>query len=274
MSNASGETSPSSSVPLFQDPATEVPNPAIAPENNKSFTKADMWSTGTPFMPRGFHPNSIATSRDMSVHSFDSDSSESANDQSLDDDRRDTYQDQLALQWEQDPFDTDPRLTMHLLDMYFVHAGRATYGLFPRRPFLAWVESHHDKHQDLLMLLYSVLAMGSLFSVDPDKRALGRRFASIAAYAAEKRFGKFSLQLSQTRLMLALYYFARGKAEEAWDLCGAALRAISALKLNTEEGIGELADGALDLDYGFDRSTYEECCRRTFWSGVLMDVGG
>jgi hypothetical protein len=161
---------------------------------------------------------------------------------------------------------------MHLLDLYFLHAGRATYGMFPRRPFLAWVEATRDKDQDHLMLLYSVLAMGSLFSTDPEKRALGKRFASVASYAAEKRFGRFSLQLCQTRLMVGLYYFARGKSQEAWDFCGAGLRALSALKLNTEEGVKELADSSANLDYGFDRWTYEECCRRTFWSGLLMDV--
>jgi hypothetical protein len=114
--------------------------------------------------------------------------------------------------------------------------------------------------------------MGSLFSPDADKRALGKRFAAVATYAAEKRFGKFSLQLCQSRLLLALYHFAQGKSQEAWDFCGGGLRAISALKLNTEEGVKEMVDGAPELEYGFDRRTFEECCRRTFWSGFLMDV--
>lgn len=194
------------------------------------------------------------------------------NNQDPDDPRRGSLQDQLALQWEQDPFETDARLTMHLLDLYFLHAGRATYGMFPRRPFLTWVETNREKSQDHLMLLYSVLAMGSVFSADPDKRNIGKRFAAVAAYGTEKRFGKFTLQLCQSRLMLALYNFARGKSQEAWDFCGAGLRALSALKLNTEEGVRELPDTAADLDYGFDRRTLEECCRRTFWSGFLMDV--
>jgi hypothetical protein len=244
-----------------------------APGELREFSKkVDSWNASTPFGPRKFRPNTIANIRDMSVQSFDSDWSDSANDQGLEDPRRGSYSDQLALQWEQDPFETDPRLTMHLLDLYFLHAGRATYGMFRRRPFLAWVEDSRDKDQDHLMLLYSVLALGSLFSTDPDKRALGKRFASVASYAAERRFGKFSLQLCQTRLMVGLYYFARGRSQEAWDLCGAGLRALSALKLNTEEGVKELADSSANLDYGFDRWTYEECCRRTFWSGLLMDV--
>ncbi|KAJ4377378.1 hypothetical protein N0V83_000203 [Neocucurbitaria cava] len=279
MSNASGDTSPSSSAPLFKNPSTDVLSPGAGSDKTKApgelrepSKKFDSWNPVAQFRSRSFRPNSVATSRDMSVHSVDSDWSGSANDQGIEDARRGTYQDLLALQWEQDPYETDPRLTMHLLDLYFLHAGRATYGMFPRRPFLAWAETDREKSQDHLMLLYSVLAMGSLFSSDPDKIALGKRFAAVASYAAEKRFGRFSLQLCQCRLMLALYYFARGKSQEAWDFCGAGLRAISALKLNTEEGVKELVESIPDLDYGFDRWTYEECCRRTFWSGLLMDV--
>lgn len=280
MSNASGETSPSSSSVLFKNQSAELVSPVAGPDKPRAFEESressrtiEAWNAGSPFKPRNFRPNSVATSsRDMSVHSLDSDWSGSVNNQDPDDPRRGSHQDQLALQWEQDPFETDARLTMHLLDLYFLHAGRATYGMFPRRPFLTWVETNREKNQDHLMLLYSVLAMGSVFSSDPDKRNIGKRFAAVAAYATEKRFGKFTLQLCQSRLMLALYNFARGKSQEAWDFCGAGLRALSALKLNTEEGVKELPDMAADLDYGFDRLTLEECCRRTFWSGFLMDV--
>lgn len=208
----------------------------------------------------------------MSVHSYDSDWRGSANSREHHEPSAGLYQDHFALQWEQDPSELDPRITHHILELYFAHAGRATYGMFPRKAFMSWAQSRRKKSQDDRMLLYSVLAMGSLFSPDVDKRSLGKRFAAVATYAAEKRFGKFSLQLCQSRLLLALYHFAQGKPQEAWDFCGSGLRALSALKLNTEEGAKELADEAPELEYGFDRPTFEECCRRTFWSGFLMDV--
>lgn len=276
--NAPGETSPSNSVPPYKNSSLEGPSPAAISHRNKalgdqqeSATKLDIWSLGAPFRPRTFRPNPTADSRGMSVQSVESDWSGSMPEQGLDDPRRGSHQDRLAIQWEQDPFESDPRLTMHLLDLYFLHAGRATYGMFPRRPFLAWVDSNRDKNQNSLMLLYSILAMGSLYSSDPDKRALGKRFACVASYAAEKSFGRFSLQLCQTRLLLALYSFARGKSQEALDFCGAGLRAISALKLNTEEGVKELTEQTRDPVFDFDRLTFEECCRRTFWSGFLME---
>jgi hypothetical protein len=279
MSNASEETSPASSTTLFKTQPGELVSPVAGPEKPRALDEHrdpsrtfDTWNTGSPFKARNFRPNSVATSRDMSVHSVESDWSDSMNNPDPDDLRRGSHQDQLAIQWERDPYETDARLTMHLLDLYFLHAGRATYGMFPRKPFMSWVETNQEKTQDSLMLLYSVLAMGSVFSPEPETRSIGRRFAAIAAYGTEKRFGKFTLQLCQSRLVLALFNFARGKAQEAWDFCGAGLRAISALKLNTEEGVKELPDASIGLDYGFDRRTLEECCRRTFWSGFLMDV--
>ncbi|KAF2491982.1 hypothetical protein BU16DRAFT_574125 [Lophium mytilinum] len=178
-------------------------------------------------------------------------------------------EDQLELNWEQDPYEADPKLTSSLLGLYFTHVGSVTYCMFPRKQFLVWVGKCRDKSQDDRMLLYILLAMGSVFASDAGQRSAGKRFAEIAAHAARKRFGKFSLQLCQTRLMLALFYFARGKSTEAWDYSGASLRAISALRLNTEEGVMDFPED--DLDYGFDRPTLEECRRRTFWSGFLMD---
>lgn len=255
----------------------ELVSPVAAPEKPRTFEEqyhrsVDSWSTGSTFKSRTFRPNSVSTSRDMSVHSVDSDWSASANNNDMDDLRRGPDQDQLATQWEQDPYEVSPALTLHLLDLYFHHAGRATYGMFPRIPFLTWVQNNREKSADHLMLLYSVLAMGSVFSLESEQRNAGKRYAAIAAHAMERRFGRFTLQLCQSRLMLALYNFARGKSQEAWDYCGAGLRALSALKLNTEDGIKELPETALDTPYGFDRATLEECCRRTFWSGFLMDV--
>lgn len=285
MGNASGETSPSSSAVLFKNQSTELVSPVAGHDKSRALEEqrdpsrtAEAWSASaaSSFKTRNFRPTSVATSRDMSVHSADSDWSGSLHQPDPDDPRRGLHQYQLALDWEQDPYETDARITTHLLDLYFLHAGRATYGMFPRQPFLRWVETNREKTPDQLMLLYSLLALGSIFSPDQEQKALGKRYAAIAAYATEKRFGKFTLQLCQSRLTLALFNFARGRAQEAWDFCGAGLRALSALKLNTEQGIRELFEPSADaqggLEYGLDRRTLEECCRRTFWSGFLMDV--
>ncbi|KAF1928242.1 uncharacterized protein M421DRAFT_63179 [Didymella exigua CBS 183.55] len=279
--NGSMEVSPSApAATTIRSFASESMSPSVSSENvnriadlRENLRTADARHNGLLLKAQDpLPPPHVVGARDMSVQSYESDWRGSANSREHQDTSASLYQDHFALQWEQDPSDLDPRTTYHILELYFAHAGRATYGMFPRKAFMTWAQSGQRKTQDDRMLLYSVLAMGSLFSPDGDERSLGKRFAAVATYAAEKRFGKFSLQLCQSRLLLALYYFAQGKSQEAWDFCGSGLRALSALKLNTEEGVKELVDGAPKFEYGFDRRTFEECCRRTFWSGFLMDV--
>lgn len=179
--------------------------------------------------------------------------------------------DTSTFSWQADPYELDAELTTQLIDIYFVRVNAATYSMFPRRPFTCWVEKCRDKTPEDLMLLYSMLAMASVFSSCSRRNSLLKDFASIAQHAVDKSHGKFSLQLAQSRMMLALYHFASGKPKEAWDYCGMGLRAAAALDLSTEKGaLAFSEDGA--QDYGFSRPALAECRRRTFWSLYLMDV--
>ncbi|KAF2816212.1 uncharacterized protein BDZ99DRAFT_494075 [Mytilinidion resinicola] len=258
ISPLSGRTNATWEAPFSSQPPLKAHNTS---ENTNS-----VW--GSDFQ-REFSSNAATaepTPRARSIHALPKEppsSSRTSSQHSL------LMEDQVESNWEQDPYEADPHLTISLLGLYFTHVGSVTYCMFPREQFIAWVVMCREKSQDDRMLLYILLAMGSVFSPDVGQRSVGKRFAEIAAHASRKRFGKFSLQLCQSRLMLALFYFSRGKAAEAWDYSGASLRAISALKLNTEEGVKDFPDD--DLDFGFDRPTLEECRRRTFWSGFLMD---
>ncbi|KAF2841325.1 hypothetical protein M501DRAFT_912327, partial [Patellaria atrata CBS 101060] len=181
-----------------------------------------------------------------------------------------TSADSLALAWERDPYEADKELTLYLLETYFTHIESATYCMFPKKEFISWVKNCKNKSQDDRMLLYTILAMGSNFTFDKAKRAVGKQFAAIAHHAVLSRFAKYTLQLLQSRLMLGLYYFARGKSHDSFDLSGSALRSLSALNLNSEDGILELADDG-PYEYDFDRAMSLECRRRTFWAAFLMD---
>lgn len=275
-SSISGEPSPSSPPLLSRNTSTEVYSSAAGSdkekmhrEMNEPFRKDELWSSSAPFNAHGFRPQSVATT--ASVNSYESDWSGTLNVLDLGRRSRGSYLD-MELQWERDPYEVDPKLTMQLLDLYFLHAGRGTYTIFPRMPFLSWVENNREKSPDHIMLLYSILALGSLFSSNLELQSSGKRFAAIASYAHAQCFGRFDLQMCQTRFILSLYNYGQGRSQAAWDFTGAALRAISALKLNMEQGVKKIADAAPALEYGIDRWTYEECCRRTFWSVFLMDV--
>lgn len=169
---------------------------------------------------------------------------------------------------ELDPFEEDPHLTKHLLDLFFTYVNSSTYAVFPREPFMKWVTNRQPKTQDEKLVIYSLLVMGNVFSTDPEWRRTEKQLLEICNTGLQRRIGKFTLHMCLSRLYVGLAHFARGRHEEAWDWCGAFLRALSALKLNLEEGV--TCDDAEGL-FGFDRRMGEECRLRTFWAGFLMD---
>jgi hypothetical protein len=169
-----------------------------------------------------------------------------------------------------DPYPISP-LTMEYLDLYFAYINQATYTMLPKAPFLKWVRHCHEKTLDDKMILYTLMGMGCRFSARKESVAHGKRFLQIARDAEQNSFGKFTLQLVQARLLLALLNFSLGNPSEAWDYCGTAVRAACALNYNSEEGVTSQSQ-LLDLEYGLNGRTLAECRRRTFWSAYVMDV--
>lgn len=174
----------------------------------------------------------------------------------------------LLRSWQENPFTIQPALASSLLEQFCKHVPETTYCMFPSGPFKAWALSSSEKSLDDLMLLYTVLALGTIFSPNPSHKALGIQYASISRYACTN--SQFSLQLVQSRLLLAIYYFAINNPKDTWDFCGAAMRAASGLKLNLE--LENSDDRFLaTFPYGLSRAGFAECRRRTFWCAFLMD---
>lgn len=170
--------------------------------------------------------------------------------------------------WQVNPYTTHPALVTELMSVFFKHVPETAYYMFPEGPFTAWVLSGAEKSLDDLMLIYTILALGTVFSSKPEHKALGVQYASISRYACNNRH--FSLQLVQSRMILALYYFAINNPNDSWDACGGSIRAASGLRLNVEFEKSE--DAYLTaFPYGLNRYGYAECRRRTFWCCYLMD---
>jgi hypothetical protein len=179
--------------------------------------------------------------------------------------------DDRSFGWSSDPYAVDPGLILHYLELYFTHVNEVTYRMFPRTPFLRWLRDGGKRSSGELMVLYAMLTIASVFSPRPERKAEGGRFATIAGAAVGNHFGAFTLQLVQSRLLLALYHHALGDADKSYDYGGLAFRAAAGLRLNLEAGVSDFDDDAA-LDYGLSRHGLEECHRRTFWSAFLMDV--
>lgn len=171
--------------------------------------------------------------------------------------------------WDFDPYEVDPESCGHYLEQYFTHINRASYCMFAKEPFMKWIRTSNNKSSLERMLVYSLLAMGSVFSSRDQHKHDGKQFATVAKYGLDKNLGNFTLPLIQSRLILGLYYFAIGDAGKAWDLAGGGLRGASALKLNLESGVQDIQED--HLDYGYTKAGTVECRRRTFWSAYIMD---
>lgn len=176
-----------------------------------------------------------------------------------------------SFSWGANPYQVDPVVTMHYMETYFLHINAATYRIFPRKHFLHWVKNETAKSPNDLMLIYTMLAMGSIFSGRNERNHEGPLFSKIARYAEEKNHGNYSLQLVQSRLLLAFYHFSTGDTHKAWDYGGMGFRVASGLKLNLEEGATDIIENEI-MEYGLNRHALAECRRRTFWSAYMMDV--
>jgi hypothetical protein len=173
----------------------------------------------------------------------------------------------LVKSWATNPISAFPALSTHLLEVYFQHVPESGYALFPREPFLSWIRSSVEKSPDDLMLIYSILGIASVFSKQPDARRQGKDFTAVALYATEHC--QNTLQLVQSRLLLAIYYWAvDGAGVHTWDLATRALSAASTLSLNLELS-SKAKPGP--VPFNLTQAGYEECRRRTFWSCYLID---
>ncbi|KAL4942751.1 hypothetical protein BDV06DRAFT_156921 [Aspergillus oleicola] len=178
--------------------------------------------------------------------------------------------DSLAAEWRADPYAIDFESAIHFIESYLTYVNDRLYYIFPRRRFLLWLKSCHTKSLDDNMLLYSMMALGAIFSDRPDRAAAMKRYSRIARYAIEHSHHTLTLQLAQTRIILSLWYYAVGALMKSWDAAGAAVRTVCGLRYNVEMG-GVIVEQTHPCEYGLHPQALIECRRRTFWTAFLMD---
>ncbi|KAL4742122.1 hypothetical protein BDV11DRAFT_37469 [Aspergillus similis] len=178
--------------------------------------------------------------------------------------------DPLVTDWRTDPYAADPESATHFTETYFTYVNDRLYYLFPRRRFLLWLKSCPTKSLADNMLLYCIMALGSVFSDRPGKIAAMRRYSRIARYALEHSQHRLSLQLAQSRIIISLWYYAIGALVKSWDAAGAAVRTVCGLRYNVEMG-GVIIEQSQPCEYGLHPQALIECRRRTFWIAFLTD---
>ncbi|KZF20154.1 hypothetical protein L228DRAFT_213466 [Xylona heveae TC161] len=170
-----------------------------------------------------------------------------------------------------DPYQSDPELTGQLMEVYFLHINHQCLSLFPSTPFLLWAKTAKDKSDRDLMLLYTIMAVAAHLSPRQEHKSYAETFAGLSRCALERHWNKPSVQLCQSRLLMALYCFAEGQKAEAWEYAGSSLRTASALGLHSEYvPLGEMkVDDS--LGYAHTSAAIKEVRRRTFWAVYLAD---
>jgi hypothetical protein len=173
---------------------------------------------------------------------------------------------------------------MDLLKSFLVNVNDSTYVLYPHEYFVYWAKTSSDKRPDERLVLYAILALGSVFIQDTAAsavrpgadvigealRSMGRKCAEIVSEALRNRNGSSSLPIAQTRLLLALYYHSQDDQLVAFEHLGMAVNILSNLHLNTESGCSA-TDAGEQHEFGFDNAQIAECRRRTMWAAFLME---
>lgn len=180
-------------------------------------------------------------------------------------------EDPLAGSWNVDPFDHDPEMTLHYVETYFSNVNDGLYHIFPHARFILWLKSCDTKSAEDKMMLYSMMALGSIFSDRPDRFTALRRYSRIARFAIQRSQHNLSLQLAQSHLIMSLLYYAAGSLVGSWDSIGAAGRAVNGLRFNIESG-GVIVSQNQPCEYGLHPQALIECRRRTFWVAFILDV--
>lgn len=179
--------------------------------------------------------------------------------------------DPLAASWHVDPYERDPEMTVHYVECFFSSVNDSLHHIFPHARFILWMKSCRTKSAEDKMLLYSMMALASLFSDRPDRVVALRRYSRIARFAIQKSQHTLSLQLAQSHLIMGLWYYAIGSLVGSWDSIGAAGRVVSGLQYNVESW-GVIVDQNQVCEYGLHPQALMECRRRTFWVSFILDV--
>ncbi|CAK1365715.1 unnamed protein product [Cercospora beticola] len=176
-----------------------------------------------------------------------------------------------GLSCDVDPYAAHPEATLQVLDHFFQDVNNATYCMFPRHHFMHWLQSCSQKFQNEKLLLYAMLAIGSIFAEDAHA-GFGEQCARVAAASLQATQGSYTLPIVQSRLLLGLYHSAKGTHAAGWDYTGAGIDAAIYLRYNTEQGCIEAdTSGKTRNDFGLSNEQLAECKRRTLWSAFLME---
>lgn len=176
--------------------------------------------------------------------------------------------DYLGFTIDTDPLSKDEHLARHYIRSYMDYVNTTTFDIFPREQFMKWLVADTSKSNVDRMLIFAMLAVGSLHSRHKDKVMHRTAFKTIAYQELNAIFDVTTLQAVQTSLLLAYLEYAEGNYRRSYHVMQRGVGGVRYLRLCIERA--SAADES--NPYGMTGPTYEECCRRTFWALFTSDA--
>lgn len=171
-----------------------------------------------------------------------------------------------------DPYDADPEATMYFLELFFHHRNASPYVTWPRNHFFAWTRNCRTKSPDDIMILYALMALGSVFSLENNAKDIGERCYQVAYSLERERADRPSLQMMQARSALLLFNFAKGNFEGTFEYTAHSIRTATSMRYTDENRLADV-DGNQDAyDFEMNAAQLKECRRRSFYITYFIDV--
>ncbi|KIW11416.1 hypothetical protein PV08_10716 [Exophiala spinifera] len=170
----------------------------------------------------------------------------------------------LSLQT--DLYQTYPEMTMSYAEKYFAHVDTPALSVLPKGPFLEWIMLDRSKRPRDNTVLYTVLAVGSVFANGSAAAAHLSEFSQIGSSGIDALGGSL-LHLMLTTLLFANLRHLQG------DYDGAAELYISVYKMGQRELSSRPADQGTATPpwaFGLDRGSMMECAKRATWLADVM----
>jgi len=166
-----------------------------------------------------------------------------------------------------DPAMVNAKLTRHYLNCFMEYVNVPTFEIFPKDRFTEWAMHNHTKSLPDRMVLYAILAWGTIHSKETKRADHRAIFKTIINQELDRLETQYCLQVVHTLLFLAMAEFADQQYLRGFSVFVRCVGAIAFLQLNIE------APCSVDsICYDFSATMYAECRRRTYWAAFCTDT--
>ena len=174
---------------------------------------------------------------------------------------------QLGFTRDTDPAEHNPELTKAYIDNFLSYVNVPTFDIFPAKQFYEWAINSRNKTLEDRIMLYAMMAWGSVHSLNDARASHRAMFKQIVHQALVEVELQCKIQAVHTLLFLTLAEFADDQDKQGYLLFVRCIGVVRLLGLNIEAPQTQVVP-----IYGFSVIVSAECRRRTFWAVFCTDA--